>query len=500
VFKPNSVPTRIIGVAEAWTDSPSILVGTAKQHCHSNHRFGNSQSSQSYIQQSIKQQQLSLPGVQLMMGLSSPSSSFAEEEGSNGTTATTTNRSTTTVARTIESSSSPKPRLPIPDPIYSNIPGTWAYDTMSRRVDEEILQRTWDDNKEVWTAGDDNGNNNNNNDNKFKSVVDRFNALRMDLRSSAPLRMLEAIVPASGTTTTDEMESAEREWEEWKAILDPFLEKNDTWLTAPWMVTEFYVYRRMIEATGFWDKDSPGYQYDPFAKQKRAGLESSVGSAEPMLGKIPDLPRDSSDGINLAASIALWGNKMDLSLWPADAGNTNVDVFSSILDRAQENLLHDDSSALSAHCETLREKGGGDVDIIVDNAGFELITDLALAQYLIDSGIASCVTFQLKSHPTFVSDALEKDLVEHVDHYLNLDKALYPNAQQSGEKWKGYLRDGKWKCHEDNFWVQAFAMWDITEPLRTDLKNRCDLAFVKGDANYRRLLGTYDAAGLSMPS
>ena len=32
-------------------------------------------------------------------------------------------------------------------------------------------------------------------------------------------------------------------------------------------------------------------------------------------------------------------------------------------------------------------------------------------------------------------------------------------------------------------------MWEMTEPLRTDMVNRCDLAFVKGDANYRRLLG-----------
>ena len=32
-------------------------------------------------------------------------------------------------------------------------------------------------------------------------------------------------------------------------------------------------------------------------------------------------------------------------------------------------------------------------------------------------------------------------------------------------------------------------MWEMPEPLRSDLKNRCDLAFVKGDANYRRLLG-----------
>lgn len=208
-----------------------------------------------------------------------------------------------------------------------------------------------------------------------------------------------------------------------------------------------------------------------------------------MLAKIPDLPKSSSEGINLAASIALWGNKMDLSLWPADASNANIDIFSTILDKAHENLLHDDSKILAEHCEKLRQQGGGNVDIIVDNAGFELITDLALAQYLVDSGIASCVTFQLKSHPTFVSDALEKDLLEHVEHYAQLDPATYPNARKSGEKWQQFLKEGKWKCHEDNFWVQAYAMWDMTEPLRTDLKERCDLAFVKGDANYRRLLG-----------
>lgn len=35
---------------------------------------------------------------------------------------------------------------------------------------------------------------------------------------------------------------------------------------------------------------------------------------EPMLSKIPSLPK-TSEGIELAASIALWGNKMDLSIW-----------------------------------------------------------------------------------------------------------------------------------------------------------------------------------------
>jgi hypothetical protein len=374
-----------------------------------------------------------------------------------------------TVLQMTATSDIPRPKLPVPEPICSDVPGTWAYDTMSRRVDEEILERTFEDNKENFETE------------AFQPILERFQKLREELRSSSKLTMLKGL-PA------DASDERKREWNEWKEILQPFLDKGDTWLSAPWMVTEFYVYRRLIEVIGFWDEGTAGFNYDPFIKQKRAGLDSSVGSAEPMLEKIPNLPK-TAEGIDLAASIALWGNKMDLSIWPADAANADIDIFSSILESATENLLHDDLGALAEHCESLRSKGGGNVDIIVDNAGFELITDLALAQHLIESGIASCVTFQLKSHPTFVSDALEKDLLEHIEHYAALDASKYPNAQKAGETWKKFLQEGKWKCHEDDFWVQAYAMWDMTEPLRSDLRDRCDLAFVKGDANYRRLLG-----------
>lgn len=367
------------------------------------------------------------------------------------------------------SAENPKPKLPIPAPILSDTPGTWAYDTMSRRVDEEILQRTFEDNKEVFESE------------AFKGILKRFQELRKDLQTSAKLKMLDGL-------PSDASEARIREWGEWEKMLRPFLDKEDTWLTAPWMVTEFYVYRRLIQAIGYWDEKSPGYQYDPFLKQKQAGLKSSVGSAEPMLTKIPELPK-TAEGVDIAASIALWGNKMDLSLWPADAANADVDIFSSILDNASDNLLHDDLALLAKHCDKLRAKGGGNVDIIVDNAGFELITDLALGQHLVESGIAKCVTFQLKSHPTFVSDALEKDLIEHVEHYAQLEPEKYPNARKAGKTWQIFLEEGKWKCNEENFWVQPFAMWDMQEPLRTDMKERCDLAFVKGDANYRRLLG-----------
>ncbi len=365
----------------------------------------------------------------------------------------------------------PLPKLPLPEPICSTTPNTWAYDTMSRRVNEEILQRTFEENQNEFESA------------KFQEVLKRFQALRQKLKSAGDTKLTYL-----DDLPEDSSQERVREYNEWKELLKPFVEAGDTWLSAPWLITEFYVYRLLMQALGYWDKDSAGYQYDPFAKQKRAGLTSSAASAEPMLTRIPSLP-PTKEGIELAAAFALWGNKMDLSLWPADAANQNIDVFTEILEKAAENLLHDDSDALGDYCDKLRSKGGGNVDIVVDNAGFELVTDLALGQHLVESGIAKCVTFQLKSHPTFVSDALEKDLVETVDYYASLDVDAYPNAKKAGQVWKEFLADGRWKCNEDNFWVQPFAMWDMTEPLRTDMKERCDLAFIKGDANYRRLLG-----------
>jgi hypothetical protein len=176
-------------------------------------------------------------------------------------------RATTSLSMST-TSEPPKPALPIPKPICSDGPGTWAYDTMKRRVNEEILQRTYEDNKETWESPE------------FKEVLDRFLALRKDLELSSKLTMLDEL-PADASA------DRVREWNEWKRLLQPFLDEEDTWLSAPWLVTEFFVYRRLIEAIGYWNEGTVGYKLDPFAKQKMAGLKSSVGSAGTFLCCLP---------------------------------------------------------------------------------------------------------------------------------------------------------------------------------------------------------------------
>jgi hypothetical protein len=285
--------------------------------------------------------------ISLFLLLTSPSSStspssfipvvsaFSVKTITSATATTTTTTTTTTMATTDNSETTttdPKgPNLPIPDPIYSDIPGTWAYDTMSRRVNEEILQRTYDDNKDVWE-----------NNSEFEPILRRFNELRNDLQNASTTKLklplqshllsissdnnsnVAVCSSSKGSSSTTRL----TEWNEWNDILQPFIQKNDTWLTAPWMVTEFYVYRRLlIDVIKYWDEYeydetfdgdgdvifNPGYLYDPFQDQKYTGLVSSVASAENVLGKINNIDKEggaSDDGIKLATSIALWGNKM----------------------------------------------------------------------------------------------------------------------------------------------------------------------------------------------
>jgi Damage-control phosphatase ARMT1-like domain len=412
----------------------------------------------------------------------------------------TTNRlgSTSTSTSLETKTSNPLPLLSIPEPICSNIPGTWAYDTMTRRVNDEILQRTIEDCSDDFESP------------TFQTIQHQFQLLRNELRNASSTVLTHLTKPIDYETNLER----QKEYNEWYNLLDPFIQKNDTWLATPWLITEFYVYRRLMDVLQYWTPNTPGYHYDPFIKSKRNGLISSIGSTEVMLSRmfqlLPDsIPSSSSsttttttttteaassrlqhqEAFDIAIQIALWGNKMDLSLWPADTSNSKMDVFSTILEKAHENLLHDDTTQLSNYCQTLYQKGGGIIDIIIDNAGFELITDLTLGQYLIQSGIAKIVTFQLKSHPTFVSDALEKDLIETIEYFQQQDPMQYPAVVQAGHQWEQLIQNGQFQCHEDNFWVQPYAMWDMTEPLRTDLQQRCDLVFVKGDANYRRLLG-----------
>lgn len=273
----------------------------------------------------------------------------------------------------------------------------------------------------------------------------------------------------------------------------PYAQSN--WLDAPWLVTEFYFYRRVAQAFGYFRTG-----YDCFHAQKRLGLEGALSLTQQLTARGEEIYAAATDAAGQATALrfavfaSLWGNKMDLSLWPSQTNAANkAQAFASVLEASSANLLADDFPAVARH---LAAAGGSPgkgkrVDIVVDNAGFELITDLILADCLLRTGLASKVVLHTKGHPTFVSDAMDKDVRETVA-YLAAN-----GVGCAGSHWAQYLEDGRWELHAHTYWAQPFPFWEMPPDVRADL-GQADLAFIKGDANYRRLLGdrTWD---LSLP-
>lgn len=104
------------------------------------------------------------------------------------------------------------PRAPLPPVIVSTEEGTWAHDTMSRRVRTDILARV------------------------FRENTFHANALnnlkQLDIELSAPATTaLTKIIEDGGPDV--------KTWNE--TILKKELANGDTWLSAPWIVAEFYL-------------------------------------------------------------------------------------------------------------------------------------------------------------------------------------------------------------------------------------------------------------------
>lgn len=273
----------------------------------------------------------------------------------------------------------------------------------------------------------------------------------------------------------------------WRALMAPYAQSN--WLDAPWLVTEFYFYRRVAQAFGYFKTG-----YDCFHAQKRLGLEGALSLTQQLTARgeevyaaaaaATDPAAGRATALRFAVFASLWGNKMDLSLWPSQTNDANkAQAFASVLEASSANLLADAFPAVAQHLGTAAgdKDQGKRVDIVVDNAGFELITDLILADCLIRTGLAAKVVLHTKGHPTFVSDAMDKDVRETVAF-------LAANGVGCAAHWARYLEDGRWELHAHTYWAQPFPFWEMPPDVRADL-GRADLAFVKGDANYRRLLG-----------
>jgi hypothetical protein len=362
--------------------------------------------------------------------------------------------------------------------LTSDIPGTWAFDTMSRRVVEEIIPRVIADNEEELTRPT---------SSHRSECLLQLNDLISSLKAGST-GILRGIADEGSDVNL------------WNDIVFNIPEDKRNWLNAPWLITEFYLYRRLAEAFRFFETG-----YDHFSSQKVKGLLEALPSISDIASRLPTLLKncegveDKKVAIEVAVLTSLWGNKMDLSLWPASSAKTDNDSgiedsvnrinFGEALNANKPYILDDHlADVVNTLSTCLPNDEQSVVDIVVDNAGYELVSDMLLGHSLLSIGVCNKVRFHTKGMPTFVSDATNGDCSGTL-HILSTSEDT--DTAALGKQMTEYAENGKFEFIEDLFWCQPQPFWDMPQRIQSRIQDS-KMVFVKGDANYRRLLGERD--------
>ena len=295
----------------------------------------------------------------------------------------------------------------------------------------------------------------------------------------APLRALGEEIPHGSIREIDDPQAPDAE--DWAEYVAPF--RSDDWLTVPWFFAETYFYRRIVEATGYLSAPCPGV--DPFAPQKSLSPDDDADALSALAERLalsPDDRHASGDdadpaGLEALLTTALWGNQADLSMWPGD------DRPDAAEERSAEKILADDRRRCA---EWVCDRAPlSRVDLIIDNTGFELLTDLALAAFLLDRHLAKTVVLHAKSHPTFISDATTGDVSQVIEALAGHDDLA---IRRLGKRLADDAQSDRLRVTEHLFWTSPLPGWGLPPDLFDTLATS-DLLISKGDANYRRWLG-----------
>ena len=258
----------------------------------------------------------------------------------------------------------------------------------------------------------------------------------------------------------------------WEAASQDYI--GHTWLNVPWFWAETYFYRRMLEATGYF-QPGPGYGVDPYAAIKAQELTPKAAPA--LLNMVLEtLHADPANRFQQLLYASLWGNRIDLSYNVAGHMSQSGHMLTDTA-----NLLVDDSRATWA---SLQAQSPGHLALIADNAGTEFFMDLALIDFLLDQNLATQLDLYLKPQPFFISDAMPQDLEIGLVALKQGGSAVVALQRRLSD----YLSAGRLHVHTHWYFPTSLFYYQLPDDLYRQLAET-NLVIIKGDANYRRLLG-----------
>lgn len=244
--------------------------------------------------------------------------------------------------------------------------------------------------------------------------------------------------------------------------------------------------------------------YDVFRRQKDSTLVKSASAVEQMASWFVEVVLDADKPVkdlepaparllfDEVTALTLWGNATDLSLLT----NLSLEDIQKLqgkkaIEESQRNIVADDTDLVWQYLQTrLSLYRNRTIDIILDNAGFELYTDFLYISYLLESGLATSIVVHAKCFPWFVSDALPADIDSLLEHLESAD--AFPNRVHLDRLtvcFRQYMRTGKLKVKTNPFWTTGYSFHELPRYAPELLKElrQSHLTIWKGDLNYRKL-------------
>ncbi|XP_071164491.1 damage-control phosphatase ARMT1-like [Mytilus edulis] len=363
--------------------------------------------------------------------------------------------------------------MDVPPPLSAADKNSFAYPTIKERLPvilakiADTLYRTRDKIKSQYQEDV---------SEELKSIIGSCSKLRNEVQTN------KVAVP---------LQDSRNDTQVWNRYLQAATEREGSppsWFKSAWLYMECYMYRRIQESV---EKCNMMKEFDVFGEQKEKSFTDSVYPTEIVMmhlletqQKIKENEELIPEAFKLFLKVCLWGNKCDLSI---SGGEDNAQTSSPLeqLDKLEPNILINDSDEVLNH---LRSRKCERIDIVLDNAGFELISDLCFAEFLLSAGLCSTIYLHAKAFPWFVSDVTKKDF----DWTLQMLGQINHIAVSSfAQLWKERLNNNTWILQVDDFWTLPYdySQMETYAPDLYQSLQKSDMIFFKGDLNYRKLLG-----------
>ncbi|XP_029055045.2 damage-control phosphatase ARMT1-like [Osmia bicornis bicornis] len=283
--------------------------------------------------------------------------------------------------------------------------------------------------------------------------------------------------------------------EEWNKYLIKRTEiegGTPTWFNTIWLYGECYMYRILVQKFLLMKYL---HNYDPFEQQKQSAFVDSLTSIEFLSTYIMNLTLraeslsvvETKEEFFRLLKLNLWGNKCDLSLSAGaevSQSKNPIDVLKSL----DEDILVNNSEFIWNLLKNKESNNTVVIDMILDNAGYELFTDLCLSIFLISHKLAGKIRFYVKRYPWYISDATRNDFYWTLEYMKN---SPHKDLQKLSELAYDHLKNNVWTIEEESYWTgpHDFAEMKEHDPVLYAKLSEAKLAIFKGDLNYRKLVG-----------